>query len=82
MFEIIVWTALVDYLNKNNLLPENQHGFISGRSTLSQLLNHVEEAIRAWKESKATDTIYLDFAKDFDKFNHNSLCHKIKKKLV
>ncbi|CAL4073588.1 unnamed protein product, partial [Meganyctiphanes norvegica] len=78
-FERIVRTAIVTYLEENNLLPKNQHGFISGRSTLSQLLNHVEDIIRAWEDGKATDTIYLDFAKAFDKVDHDILCHKIKK---
>ena len=68
----------MDYLNKNNLLPKDQHGFIRGRSTLSQLLNHVEEAIRAWEVGKVTDTVYLDFAKAFDKVDHDILCHKLK----
>ncbi|CAL4134844.1 unnamed protein product, partial [Meganyctiphanes norvegica] len=54
------------------------HGFISGRSTLSQLLNHVEDIIRTWEDGKATDTIYLDFAKAFDKVDHDILCHKMK----
>merc|ERR1712179_430353 len=58
VFERIVRTTLVDYLNENNLLLEDQHGFITGRSTLLQLLNHVEESIRAWEKGKATDTIY------------------------
>ena len=61
------------------MLPKNQHGFISGRSTLSQLLHQVEQMIREWEDGKATDTIYLDFAKAFDKVDHNILCHKLKK---
>ena len=69
----------MNHLELNNLLPKNQHGFISGRSTLSQLLNQIEQMIRAWEEGKATDTIYLDFAKAFDKVDHNILCHKIKR---
>ena len=66
------------YLIDNDILPRNQHGFISGRSTLSQLLHQIEHLIRAWEEGKSTDTIYLDFAKAFDKVDHNILCHKIK----
>ena len=61
------------------MLPKNQHGFISGRSTLSQLLHQVEQMIREWEDGKAADTIYLDFAKAFDKVDHNILCHKLKK---
>ena len=52
---------------------------MKGRSTLSQLLNHIEESIRAWEQGKVTDTVYLDFAKAFDKVDHNILCHKLKK---
>ena len=79
MFERIIRTALVKYLKENDFLPEDQHGFIGGRSTLSQLLNHIEESIRAWEVGKVTDTIYLDFAKAFDKVDHDILCHKLKK---
>ena len=35
--------------------------------------------IRAWEDGKSTDTIYLDFAKAFDKVDHNILCRKIKR---
>ena len=78
VFERIVRTAIVKHLEDNDLLPEDQHAYIRGRSTLSQLLNHVEEAIRNWEEDKATDTIYLDFAKAFDKVDHDILCHKLR----
>ena len=78
VFERIIRKSLVEYLQENNLLPDNQHGFISGRSTLSQLLNHIEDAIRSYEEGKVTDTIYLDFAKAFDKVDHDILCHKLK----
>merc|ERR1712033_38958 len=65
-------------LSDNDLLPRDQHAHIKGRSTLSQLLNHIEDSIRNWEEGKATDTVYLDFAKAFDKVDHNILCHKLK----
>merc|ERR1712105_76335 len=78
VFEKIIRTTIVKHLEDNRLLPEDQHAYIKGRSTLSQLLNHVEEAIRNWEDGKATDTIYLDFAKAFDKVDHDILCHKLK----
>ena len=79
VFERVMRSALVKHLENNNLLPKNQHGFISGRSTLSQLLHQIEQLIRAWEEGNATDTIYLDFAKAFDKVDHNILCQKLKR---
>merc|ERR1712033_124478 len=78
VFERIIRTAIVKHLEDNKKLPNNQHAYIKGRSTLSQLLNHVEEAIRNWEDGKATDTIYMDFAKAFDKVDHDILCHKLK----
>merc|ERR1711909_145286 len=78
VFERIILTAIVKHLEDNSLLPEDQHAYIKGRSKLSQLLNHVEEAIRNWEDCKATDTIYLDFAKAFDKVDHDILCHKLR----
>ena len=67
VFERVVRASIVKHLEVNSLLPKNQHGFIAGRSTLSQLLHQIEQLIRAWEEGKTTDTIYLDFAKAFDK---------------
>ena len=78
VFEGVIRIALVKYLSDNDLLPRDQHAYIKGRSTLSQLLNHIEDSIRNWEEGKATDTIYLDFAKAFDKVDHDILCHKLK----
>merc|ERR1712121_149181 len=78
VFERIIRMAIVKHLEDNDSLPEDQHAYIKGRSTLSQLLNHVEEAIRNWEEGKATDTIYLDFAKAFDRVDQDILCHKLK----
>ena len=77
-FERVLRAKIVNFLKENNLIPNDQHGFISGRSTLSQLLHHVEEIIRTWEEGRVTDTIYLDFAKAFDKVDHDILCHKIR----
>ena len=47
VFERIIQTELVKYLKENDLLLEEKYGFISSRSTPSQLLNNIEESIRA-----------------------------------
>ena len=73
---------IVKYLEKNNLLKENQHGFISGRSTQTQLLQHYWDVFEALSEGIRIDTVYLDFAKAFDKVNHDILLKKVINHLI
>ena len=79
IFEKIIRKAIINHLANNNLLPINQHGFLQGRSTLSQLLNQVETITRVLESGHDLDSIYLDFAKAFDKVDHTILCNKLKK---
>ena len=82
IFEKIVREAIVEHLIENDLLPPNQHGFIKGRSTTSQLINQTETLVRILESGSEIDTIYLDFAKAFDKVDHFILCNKLKEKRI
>ena len=55
-----------------------QHGSRRGRSTLSQLLEHHFEIIKMLEDGDNIDSIYLDFAKAFNKCDHVILMHKMK----
>ena len=77
--ERLVRKGLVSYLERNKLMDETQHGSRSGRSTLSQLLEHQDEILKELEEGNNVDTVYLDFSKAFDKCDHGILLHKIKK---
>ena len=78
IFEKIIREAIVKHLMNNDLLPLNQHGFIQGRSTTSQLINQTESILRILESGSEVDTIYLDFAKAFDKVDHYILCNKLR----
>ncbi|MEL7079382.1 MAG: reverse transcriptase family protein [Cyanobacteria bacterium J06582_2] len=78
IFEKIMRKAIISHLERNNLLPTNQHGFLNGRSTLSQLLSQTENIIRVLENGNDLDSIYLDFSKAFDKVDHSILCAKLK----
>ena len=54
-----------------------QHGFLRGRSTVTQLLQVYHEAIEALAKGKEIDIAYLDFAKAFDKVPHCALLNKL-----
>ena len=54
-----------------------QHGFLKGRSTITQLLQVYHEVINAIAEGKEIHVIYLEFAKAFDKVPRSALINKL-----
>ena len=78
-FERVIKQSLQNFLEFNLKLNENQHGFRSKRSCLSQLLAHYDEVLKGLEEGHNVDTIYLDFSKAFDKVDLGLLCEKMKK---
>ena len=77
-FERVLVRALVGYLDFKNLMDKNQHGYRSGRSTLSQLLLHHNRLLEALENGENIDAIYPNFAKAFDKVDHDLLLEKLK----
>ncbi len=80
IFERIVRTELVHYLESNNLMNDSQHGFRKGRSCISALIEVYDYIMQSLADPKVDciDMIYLDFAKAFDKVDHHILFHKLK----
>ena len=77
IFERVIKEKLSDHLESNGKYNGDQHGFRSGRSCLSQLLDHQEAILEALSEKCNYDVIYTDFAKAFDKCDHGILAHKM-----
>ena len=65
-------------MNTNDLFNKNQHGFRSGRSCLSQLLEHLDQITDILEEGGNVDVVYLDFCKAFDKLDFKIVLKKIK----
>ena len=63
LLERIIKNEMVTHTGSNNLFEEEQHGFITGRSCTSQLLEFMEEIMEALDRRDDVDVIYLDFAK-------------------
>ena len=78
LFERIIVKELTSYLKEANLFNEDQHGFRSGRSCLSQLLEHHQKILSALENHVAVDVVYLDFAKAFDRVDYSVLLKKLK----
>lgn len=58
-------------------LSDYQHGFITGRSTTTNLVNFVQYVSSNLDRRVQVDTIYTDFSKAFDKINHKKLLSKL-----
>ena len=79
IFKRVLRRQLVQHLESNNLLCSQQHGFRSGHSCLTQLLHHFDDILQNYLSGNDTDCIYLDYAKAFDKVDHQLLLNKMAK---
>ena len=77
IMERIIKDELVDHMNKNNLFCIEQHGFIKGKSCVTQLLELIEDITEAIDQGHEVDIIYLDYSKAFDKVPLKRLLTKI-----
>ena len=77
LLEKMIKDKIMNHLTQEKLLSSNQHGFVNGRSTVTQLLNYLDTAAEAIAEGKVVDLIYFDFAKAFDTIPHQRFLKKL-----
>ena len=65
----------MDQLKVNQGIRPNQHGFMTGRSCLTNLISFYDKVIHLVDE--AVNVVYLDFSKAFDTVPHNVLVEKL-----
>lgn len=78
ILEKIVKGSISEHLDQYGLIKDSQHGFRSGRSCLTNLLEFLEYVTKELDEGNCLDVIYLDFSKAFDKVPHRRLVHKLR----
>ncbi len=76
-FEKILKEEIVFYLATHNYFNCTQHGFRTGRSTLTNLIEYYESIVLLLQHHKSVDSIYLDYSKAFDKCDHNIILDKL-----
>ncbi len=64
-------------MKHNKLFSTFQHGFMEGRSCLTNLLTTLDEWTRILEDKTSLDCIYLDFMKAFDTVPHQRLLKKL-----
>jgi ribonuclease P/MRP protein subunit RPP40 len=75
--ETIVRDALIKHLVDVGLLSPFQHGFLPGRSCLTQMLQCMNDWTRLLGKRQGVDIMYLDFAKAFNSVSHRKLLRKL-----
>jgi len=79
VFEKIVSCFLSNFLSDINYIHESQHGFVKGKSCLSNLLTGINHWSLNLDKRQSCDVIYLDFKKAFDTVDHSVLLNKLDK---
>ena len=59
-------------MEENNIFSKAQHGFVTGRSCSTQLLELMEDLTETLDSNGDVDIIYLDFKKPLIKYHINA----------
>ena len=77
-------SKILDAIIRNKLIhlistkiSVHQHGFIAGRSTLTNLLVYEQGILEAFIRGGQVDVPYMDFSKACDTVDYNSLFEKL-----
>ena len=79
LFNTVLNTRLVDFLEKNNLISPCQIGFRKGSRTSDHMLTLNTLIEKYTKNKNKLYACFVDFKKAFDRVDHNFLLYKLKK---
>lgn len=77
LLEKLVGKQIMEHVLTNNIVPKQQHGFLKGKSTATNLLESLNMWIEMQEHNVPVDVIYLDYSKAFDTVPHRRLVKKL-----
>ena len=78
VMESIIKAELLAYLLKHKLITKQQHGFLAKRSTITNLVDCLNDWTLSIKNSKSVNVAYIDYRKAFDTVSHSKLLIKLR----
>jgi len=76
ILEKLMYKRATKFLNKNNILSNNQYGFRAGHSIQQVAIELVDKISQAIERKEYTVGLFLDLPKAFDRVNHDVLLGK------
>ena len=76
IMEAYIKSSMLKHLYDNNLISRYQHGFLAGKSTLTKLLDCLNDWENSMDAGNSTDVVYFDLDKAFDSVVHSKLLTK------
>lgn len=78
LIENIVHNQLVKFLEDNDIICENQHGFRESHSTETALIKLTDHLVKNNENGLVTVTVFLDFKRAFETVNREILLKKLR----
>jgi hypothetical protein len=71
--ERLISVDLLHYLPRHNIITKHQRGFLSDKSTCTNLLEKLNDWTLAVKHKKSVSVAYIDYSKAFDTVSREKL---------